>query len=902
MKNATVYFRNALAAAKRKGLKFKDNPHWKVTDAELNKGTISEDKSKEMFGKISPNEKLKMVIALKTLSTKFVEGEKINTKIGDSTAVFFLPVQLDYWGQLYPPERKEDRMPWIPREYLIPMIAPVISIGKEETYDTYLEKTTDSRNKIELWHDYLKYAMDLYNNVCEANFSYEDNCFIFKDERINSTYHILNLYNDIIKNWGNFQGKLLLYKRLIGEIEESSKINNENNVLQKMKNHVGQMERRYPLSASQRDVIHQINEMEEGDVLPVSGPPGTGKTTLLQSVVTSEFVKRALNKENPPIIVAVSANNQAVTNIIDSFSRANDSSEGKGIEDENPCLYKKWIRGTNSFATYFPSSIKMKTDEQEKYQCMNVSEKAFIDKIESPENLEASKIYFKENFESYYNKPLSDFKGCKEFLQDELKNINHLREDCLSLADSISNEIKELRVLDEKIVSSRCRICRALKKVKRICWKRKIEKQKAYLKDKIQCRYVSVTDNEFDDLWENFGLSKFNDFLDKIRCSEFWIAAHYYESFWLEELSRINENSYTDEGQELKNMYHRLAMVSPCMVMTFYMLPRQFKIPLDNNNYRYLYDFIDLLIVDEAGQVSPEIAVPASALAKKALVVGDEKQIPPVWAIQKSLDTALAIEYGMINEEKEFNDLISNGLNCSQSSILKRSFLCTRFTGEPLLLREHRRCYNEIISYCNSLMYDGKLIPLRGLFLDDEYNKIKKLYSPMQHINVSVPKSEKVGGSRQNVKEVETIIQWLNENFEKIRCCYPETDEKELVGIITPFKKQADLIKTRLNESGFGIFISAGTVHTFQGAERRIILFSSVYGGTEPCSFIEQFPNLMNVAVSRAKDSFIVFGDIGCLSEDNSNVSGLLKKMLNQSMDEWNDYWKKNKADSDNQI
>ena len=49
------------------------------------------------------------------------------------------------------------------------------------------------------------------------------------------------------------------------------------------------------------------------------GPPGTGKTTFLQSVVADMYVKSALKRERAPIIVAASTNNQAVTNIIDSF-------------------------------------------------------------------------------------------------------------------------------------------------------------------------------------------------------------------------------------------------------------------------------------------------------------------------------------------------------------------------------------------------------------------------------------------------------------------------------------------------------------------------------------------------------------------------------------------------------
>ena len=52
-----------------------------------------------------------------------------------------------------------------------------------------------------------------------------------------------------------------------------------------------------------------------------------------------------------------------------------------------------------------------------------------------------------------------------------------------------------------------------------------------------------------------------------------------------------------------------------------------------------------------------------------------------------------------------------------------------------------------------------------------------------------------------------------------------------------------------------------GTAHTLQGAERQVVLFSPVYGdNSDKASFVDGTLELMNVAVSRAKDLFIVFG------------------------------------------
>ena len=134
-----------------------------------------------------------------------------------------------------------------------------------------------------------------------------------------------------------------------------------------------------------------------------------------------------------------------------------------------------------------------------------------------------------------------------------------------------------------------------------------------------------------DSVLNEFDLCKLNDVLDRVRYAEFWLAVHYYESRWLKEDNPVSEKQ---KGKTFKNilddMYHRIAMISPCMVMTFFMLPKQFWAYDGNDKKNYfMCNYIDLLVVDEAGQTSPEIAAASFSLAKKAVIVGDEEQIPP---------------------------------------------------------------------------------------------------------------------------------------------------------------------------------------------------------------------------------------------------------------------------------
>ena len=83
--------------------------------------------------------------------------------------------------------------------------------------------------------------------------------------------------------------------------------------------HVAQMGARNPLNNGQRRALSAILAARDGNVVAVNGPPGTGKTTLLQSVVGSLWAQAAIEGGEPPIILASSTNNQAITNILDSF-------------------------------------------------------------------------------------------------------------------------------------------------------------------------------------------------------------------------------------------------------------------------------------------------------------------------------------------------------------------------------------------------------------------------------------------------------------------------------------------------------------------------------------------------------------------------------------------------------
>lgn len=1000
MENVTRYFRNAILASQQDSIGYCHDKFITVTWEEIQSGRINSEDLEEVFlcksekGKKKDDGAKNIIIASKTIATEYSGGHPVKNSNNEMTSVYFIPAKVDENGILC---YREGIYPWIPREYLLPMTEPELAVGEAGDYDEFLERYTDKKNQIDSWGKYVEYVTELYEYVTKSKFSddYISNqkiktdgkFYVFEDNRVNAAHHIEQFYNQILED--KFENRL--YSKITNGVIEPVKPIPDRADSSRMKYHSGQMGGQYQLSNSQREAISCFSKLEEGDVLAVNGPPGTGKTTLLQSIVADMYVKAALDESDAPVIIATSTNNQAVTNIIDSFG----SIKPIGIGN----LEKRWIKGVYSFSVYFPSDGKKEEARNNKYQYTNQKGEDFFQDVESKENREQSKILFKDEFLKFFGK----WSGCldnnddlyKHFqdnLHKELQKVESQRIECLNDIDKVKREIgsyttgEYLLNLNDKIEEKEKHIQEKADKeheyksignklkernnewrglYNKLPWyvrifkfvpafKRKItvwsynnmkydeldflergmeidEIEQIYLlkikendtnlqstinerllleteRDKYIDKRKHINDligkiaedfSKFGDYKVDLGeqnlkidviIEKLNDSLDRVRYVEFWLAVHYYEAHWLSEECNITEKQKGKTYENVLNtMYKRLAMITPCMVMTCFMLPSIFYAYRGNDKkHFYMYDYADLLIVDEAGQITPEIGVPAFAFAKKAVVVGDENQIPPVWGIARGLDIAMAVDNNVITNADEYSRIEDNGLNCSGSSVMKIAALscCYEKYGKGLFLSEHRRCYNEIIQYCNDLVYNGNLEPLRGR-ADDNDNVLKGYLPPMGHKQILSEYSDKIGTSRQNINEAKEIVQWLRKNYPVLCEKYSKYvtnknegyDKKTILGVITPFKSQSSIIKSMLKKELPEIErnIAVGTVHTFQGAERKVIIFSSVYGSKDGCYFINNNRSLMNVAVSRAKDSFLIFGDRGCLVGGHKSAAYMLK-------------------------
>lgn len=207
----------------------------------------------------------------------------------------------------------------------------------------------------------------------------------------------------------------------------------------------------------------------------------------------------------------------------------------------------------------------------------------------------------------------------------------------------------------------------------------------------------------------------------------------------------------------------------------------------------------------------------------------------------------------------------------------------TAFTadlGAPgMLLAQHWRCVPEVISYCNRLAYGGQLVPCR------EDISRERILPAFGRAHLQSP-AKRLGSSWINPGEAKTVATWIAGKRAELEAFYGRDKIEDIVGVVTPFAAQTRILLQALHDVELDQ-ISAGTVHTFQGAERPVIIFSPVYSFTGKGSyFFDHGPNMLNVAVSRAKDSFLVIGDLRLFDASRIALpSGLLGHYLFASPD-----------------
>jgi len=287
----------------------------------------------------------------------------------------------------------------------------------------------------------------------------------------------------------------------------------------------------------------------------------------------------------------------------------------------------------------------------------------------------------------------------------------------------------------------------------------------------------------------------------------------------------------------------------------------------------------DVVVFDEASQLPVENALPALFRAKRFVVSGDEKQLPPTSFFVGRFD----VDADDAVEDRDPGDDAETPIEATERERLRDRRVEVRDASDLLKLSQnvlpartlqihYRSKYRELIEFSNAAFYQGQLnIPARH---------------PPRTVQdrrpIELHKVQSVYANQTNELEADAIVAYLKKQWRR--------RERPSIGVLTFNIKQADLIQEKIEDAAaesadFSRAYSRETAreengedHSFfvknlenvQGDERDWIIFSTTFGPDADGHFRRSFGALsqaggerrLNVAVTRAKEKIVIFSSM----------------------------------------
>lgn len=268
----------------------------------------------------------------------------------------------------------------------------------------------------------------------------------------------------------------------------------------------------------------------------------------------------------------------------------------------------------------------------------------------------------------------------------------------------------------------------------------------------------------------------------------------------------------------------------------------------------------DVAIIDEASQCDIASCFPILYRAKKAVIVGDDKQLPHLSFLETAKEQSFMSKYEVADRYQLMWRFRTNSM----------FDIANYYSMHPVLLDEHFRSLPPIINFSNREFYGNRIRVMRQNNPNDKILEI-----------VHVPDGKVDYDATRNLPEIEALVKRVHEIIVDNERENP--DNPITIGIISPFRAQVEQLKISLSKviSDYMMEkhkIEIGTAHTFQGDERDIILISWAFANNsfpQSLTFLQK-PNLFNVAVTRAKNKMINF-----VSKDFTDLpDGLFRSYL----------------------
>ena len=256
----------------------------------------------------------------------------------------------------------------------------------------------------------------------------------------------------------------------------------------------------------------------------------------------------------------------------------------------------------------------------------------------------------------------------------------------------------------------------------------------------------------------------------------------------------------------------------------------------------------DMLIVDEASQCDLASALPMILRAKRIVIIGDPLQLKHISGVRSFEEEEIATHLGIT---------LATASPYGRQSLWDHAAEVLSFasSGNAIAnLVNHYRCHPDIIGFSNQEFY----IPRAGINLSvltaQSHPELKK-QGIILHPVIGIQKAEDENSNEAEALECIKIAIAAHAK-------YPEMT----IGIVTPFRHQANLINTLMPQN-LRDKIIADTVNRYQGDERDIMIYSLMVTDNSPkrkLNWIDNKnePNLINVAITRARNLLCIVGNI----------------------------------------
>lgn len=335
--------------------------------------------------------------------------------------------------------------------------------------------------------------------------------------------------------------------------------------------------------------------------------------------------------------------------------------------------------------------------------------------------------------------------------------------------------------------------------------------------------------------------------------------------------SKIINYSRRDREASFGALFNTVFLITPVISTTFASLGTMLS---DIQNPAE----IGLLIVDEAGQASPQMTLGALYRCQRAIIVGDPKQVEPVVtddmdAIKQVLKTEVNYLYqSKKNSAQEFADRI-NTVGTYFRDIENDS---KTWVGCPLIV--HRRCISPMVDIANAISYDNAMKSQTA-----EPSADKEAGFCLERsgwINISGSENNSTVKDHFVAKQGEKVLELLRNVFkttEKIPDVFvitPFTSVKN--GLVQMLKSDSALSENQLFKEWIKKHV--GTVHTFQGKEADEVIFLLGCDKNSLSAVKWVNANIINVAVTRAKYRLVIIGDYTVWQ--HSQVMEIVKSIL----------------------